>query len=352
MVLSRTPPQRASRVGRLLVLRGRAPGCLVARSPMNRSTKTRSIGVPRSVAPVHLSHLLVRGATQRAEVEWSAAPPSSSYAACTGRSRRRIGSGTNRWNATKAAMIVPAEGPLVVGLVPLPALRPRARSRSAPRSPPGVALVRPSCSSLVFGCDPDSFPCAERAALGPEGRVARARRGGGPPGMRGAGRDVRPAPVREPLHYERHGRRAHRRVLSPLRSRGVDLVLLPGFPLSHPDHAAGSCGRWRPTSSVLIPGSSSGPDRALRRTAVHTGGTRPHVHACSGELAGSRCSSVFLSAPVIASRAGARDPFIRLAAPLLCLALVRSLRRGRTATPGSELWRMGRPGHRTNLHAA
>jgi LmbE family N-acetylglucosaminyl deacetylase len=92
----------------------------------------------------------------------------------------------------------------------------------------------------VFGCDPDSGAQAggwdRRGGFSSEGESARARR----EEDRRACVILGISPVWLPfgsVDYERHG--YEETVLEAIVSRiaGADLVLLPGFPLSHPDHA-------------------------------------------------------------------------------------------------------------------
>ena len=92
----------------------------------------------------------------------------------------------------------------------------------------------------VFACDPDSGSPAggwdRRGGFSTEGESARARR----EEDRLACAAIGAAPVWLPfgsVDYERHGDEADVRRAVREAVDGASLVLLPGFPLSHPDHA-------------------------------------------------------------------------------------------------------------------
>jgi LmbE family N-acetylglucosaminyl deacetylase len=92
----------------------------------------------------------------------------------------------------------------------------------------------------VLACDPDSVAPAggwdARAGFATEGESARARR----EEDRRACAILGVAPVWLPfgsVDYERHGGEEEVRAAVEEVVRGADVVLLPGSPLSHPDHA-------------------------------------------------------------------------------------------------------------------
>ena len=92
----------------------------------------------------------------------------------------------------------------------------------------------------VFACDPESAAPAggwdARGGFGTEGEAARARRleDGRACAVLGASSSWLPYGS---LDYERHGDDAEIRSVLLDRLAGADRVLLPGTPLSHPDHA-------------------------------------------------------------------------------------------------------------------
>ena len=146
-------------------------------------------------------------------------------------------------------------GRRIVVVSPAPRRR-RALARRVDRRP-GRGAARPSSSSPSSRCDPDSTAPAggwdRRGGFATEGESARARREEDRPRVRRARRDAGVAPVRERRLRapRRRGRRCVDAVVAP-RSTGADVVLVPGFPLSHPDHdwlvrtlVAGALGRWR-----------------------------------------------------------------------------------------------------------
>jgi LmbE family N-acetylglucosaminyl deacetylase len=106
----------------------------------------------------------------------------------------------------------------------------------------------------VFGCDPASNAPAGgwdgRGGFATEGESASARR----EEDRKACAVLGASPVWLPYgsgDYERHGAETDVRDAVLRALEGADSVLVPGFPLSHPDHAwlaellAGALGRWR-----------------------------------------------------------------------------------------------------------
>lgn len=92
----------------------------------------------------------------------------------------------------------------------------------------------------VFGCDPSSGAPAggwdARAGFATEGEAARARREEDARACEALGA----TPVWLPfgsVDYERHGEEAEVERSVAQHCAGADLVLLPGAPLTHPDHA-------------------------------------------------------------------------------------------------------------------
>jgi LmbE family N-acetylglucosaminyl deacetylase len=91
----------------------------------------------------------------------------------------------------------------------------------------------------VLGCDPDSATPAggwdRRGGFATEGESARARR----EEDRRACAAIRATPVWLPfgsVDYERHGEEGDVRRAVAAAVDGADVALLPGFPLTHPDH--------------------------------------------------------------------------------------------------------------------
>ena len=91
----------------------------------------------------------------------------------------------------------------------------------------------------VFGCDPDSTAPSggwdRRGGFGTEGESARARREEDRLACAVLGATSVPLPFGS-VDYERHGEDGDVRAAVAPAVEGADLVLLPGFPLSHPDH--------------------------------------------------------------------------------------------------------------------
>jgi LmbE family N-acetylglucosaminyl deacetylase len=92
----------------------------------------------------------------------------------------------------------------------------------------------------VFGCDPDSEAPTEgwdaRAGFATEGEAARARREEDALACEALGA----TPIWLPygsVDYDRHGDEAQIRRSVTETTSGADHVLLPGSPLTHPDHA-------------------------------------------------------------------------------------------------------------------
>ena len=124
------------------------------------------------------------------------------------------------------------------------------------------------------------------------------------------------------VDYERHGDEIAVRDAISAAAEGVDALLLPGFPLSHPDH------EWLGRALVGAPHGLP-PPRALRGAAVRPedGGASLAVPAWAEEALGAR--------PVFGGvSAGARDRLAKWRAvreyrtQLPLLGMTRSLRRG------------------------
>ena len=200
----------------------------------------------------------------------------------------------------------------------------------------------------VFGCDPDSTAPSggwdRRGGFRTEGESARARRGGGPPGMRGAGRDVRARPRSGASITSATGRTVTSEPLCAPAVEGASLVLLPGFPLSHPDHD------WLVRTLVSDFKSdtrlSSGPIGLYgEQPYTRRAGTRPHVHAWLAELVGP---AVFERIPVRPRDRVAKWRAIRsYHSQPFCSECKGVSGEARTATPSVA---NGSPGYRTNLH--
>ena len=91
----------------------------------------------------------------------------------------------------------------------------------------------------VFGCDPDSQAPSKgwdgRAGFGTEGEAALARRDEDAKASLVLGA----TPIWLPfgsVDYERHGNEEDVRRAVQAAAKGADALLLPGFPLGHPDH--------------------------------------------------------------------------------------------------------------------
>ncbi len=92
----------------------------------------------------------------------------------------------------------------------------------------------------VLACDPDSSARAggwdERGGFATEGESARARREEDRRACERLGVEPRWLPFGS-VDYERHGSDDEVRVAVATAVSGADDVLVPGFPLTHPDHA-------------------------------------------------------------------------------------------------------------------
>lgn len=92
----------------------------------------------------------------------------------------------------------------------------------------------------VLGCDPDSAAPAggwdRRGGFATEGESARVRREEDRRACAVVGATPRWLSFGN-VDYERHGDEADVRLAVAATTDGADLVLVPGFPLSHPDHA-------------------------------------------------------------------------------------------------------------------
>ena len=217
---------------------------------------------PSLVPPVRVDR---RGATKRAEVGRAASSPVEVQLPARGAGAAARARGRGAAQPVNAAMIV-----AVGSLPPAAAHRRRVaalrRRRALARRLDRRRWCRPGASVellTVFGCDPDS---TAPPGAGTDGEASR-RRASRP--AHGARRIAVHAPrsgatpvcarVRE--RRLRAPRRRGATCATPCRARfdGADLVLLPGSPLTHPDH------EWLArTLSVR-----STPGRALRRAAVH-----------------------------------------------------------------------------------
>jgi len=180
----------------------------------------------------------------------------------------------------------------------------------------------------VLGCDPDSTAPAggwdRRSGFATEGESARARR----EEDRRACALVGATPVWLPFgsgDYERHADEDDVRKAVADTLDGADLVLVPGFPLTHPDH------EWlvRTLVSDFQPDTGLGPGRTRlysEQPYTRRVGMQPHLPAWLAELVGR---AVFEPVPV-----GLRDRFAKWRAireyrsQLPLLAMHRSLRRG------------------------
>ena len=133
----------------------------------------------------------------------------------------------------------------------------------------------------VFGCDPDSTAPSggwdRRGGFGTEGESARARREEDRLACAVLGATSVQLPFGS-VDYERHGEDGDVRAAVAPAVEGADLVLLPGFPLqpSRSRLARADVGvRLQVGYQALLR-----PDRALRRTAVHTPSRNAAPRAC------------------------------------------------------------------------
>ena len=140
----------------------------------------------------------------------------------------------------------------------------RARALASSSSPSSRATPTPPLRRAAGTRAPGTRPRASRPARG----------GGGPPRVRAPRSDAGLAPVRERrLRAARHRRaRCARRSSRP--SASADDVLLPGFPLSHPDHA------W--LGGLLEGRSRPEPGRRATRSSRTRGGTRWRARSFAG----------------------------------------------------------------------
>jgi LmbE family N-acetylglucosaminyl deacetylase len=230
---------------------------------------------------------------------------------------------------TKAAMIVPVEGKASAERIVV----------VSPHFDDGVLSLGASMASwcragatvlllTVFGCDPDSTAPSggwdRRGGFGTEGESARARREEDRLACAVLGATSVPLPFGS-VDYERHGEDGDVRAAIAPAVEGADLVLLPGFPLSHPDHD------WLVRTLVSDFKSdtrlSSGPIGLYgEQPYTRRAGTRPHVHAWLAELVGP---AVFERIPVRPRDRVAKWRAIRsYRSQLPLLGMRRSLRRG------------------------
>ena len=180
----------------------------------------------------------------------------------------------------------------------------------------------------VLGCDPDSTAPSggwdRRGGFATEGESARARR---EEDRRACGA-IGATPVWLPfgsVDYERHGEDGDVRAAVARAVEGADLVLLPGFPLSHPDHD------W--LVRTLVSDFKSDTRLASGTVGLYSEqpytrrvGTRPHVHAWLAELVRP---AVFERIPVRPRDRVAKWRAIRCyRSQLPLLGMRRSLRRG------------------------
>ena len=112
------------------------------------------------------------------------------------------------------------------------------------------------------------------------------------------------------VDYERHGDEDDVRSAVAAAVDGADLVLVPGFPLTHPDHD------WLVRTLVasdarLVAGSRSTPSSPTRAAPARAGGAALGLGR-PGRRGGVRAGPVAAARP---AREMARDPAVPLAAP-------------------------------------
>ena len=194
----------------------------------------------------------------------------------------------------------------------------------------------------VFGCDPRSVAPAggwdARAGFATEGEAARGRR----EEDRRACALLGAAPVWlefGSLDYERHGDEAAVAASIAAASEAADVVLLPGFPLSHPDHD------W--LMRLLARHGSRAPRLGLYAEQPYTRRTEedPRAPAWLEDALGGRL--VFGPSDATARDRVAKWRAIRrYRSQLPLLGMRRSLRRGPRSLLSGELvaWATSRPG--------
>jgi LmbE family N-acetylglucosaminyl deacetylase len=176
----------------------------------------------------------------------------------------------------------------------------------------------------VFGCDPDSAAPVggwdRRGGFATEGESARARR----EEDRRACALIGATPVWLPfgsVDYERHGDEGDVRRAVTDAAAGADLALVPGFPLTHPDHA------W--LVKTLTVGKIDSRRIALYAEQPYTRrvGAEPHVPAwVSGAVGGVSAFEPVPAQP--RDRIAKWRAIRRYRSQLPMLGMRRSLRRG------------------------
>ncbi len=196
----------------------------------------------------------------------------------------------------------------------------------------------------VLGCDPASEAPAggwdRRGGFATEGASARARR----EEDRRACAILGATPVWLPfgsVDYERHGDEADVRRAAVEAVGAADRVLLPGSPLSHPDH------EWLVQTLV-----ADGLDRgsvALYAEQPYTrrAGAGPHAPPWLASAVGPSAFAPVPHSSATATRSGVRSGATGRSCP--CSGWAGAYGVGRTASPSLPSWS---PGARTNLPAA
>jgi len=190
----------------------------------------------------------------------------------------------------------------------------------------------------VFGCDPDSTAPSggwdRRGGFGTEGESARARREEDRLACAVLGATSVQLPFGS-VDYERHGEDGDVRAAVAPAVEGADLVLLPGFPLSHPDHD------WLVRTLVSDLKSDTGRGSypiGLYGEQPYTRrvGTEPNVPAWLTELVGP---AVFEPVAVgLRERIAKWRAIRRYASQLPLLAMRGSLRRGPHRYAAAREW--------------